>query len=612
MFGAKPPPQSELEQRLKVPPGFQVALFAGGHLRTRANCKFTPTGDLLGELAARGRGVPARARRERRRPRGRRAQAHDRPREPAGDGDRGRVALRRRERRGEAGEASTRRARASQGGRGPCCRACRPAATTGASTSHQGPDGWIYLTIGSELQRVHRGRPAPRHRSAGSSRVRPDYETLRHRPAQRGRLRLAARATGPCTRPTTGATCSATTCPPCELDKVEQGGSTAGRSCWATATSTRTSVRQGRRPGGRGRAPGHAFGAHVAPLGIRFYRGTRLPERYRGQAFAALHGSWNRTKKSGYKVVLLEWKPDGSIAESDFLTGFEAERGRDRPAGRRAGRPRTALSRVGRFRRRGVSGEPGGGRLRVESPAMSGIDPAEADRLRAAGMAIALHAAEAPERMAILSRAGDLTYAELNAGANRLARGAARARSVAAATRVALFCSEPAPSSRSPTPRRCAAGLRLTPLNWHLQAGRGGVHRRELRGARVPGRRALPRRSPIAAAGVAQGERAARDRAARSRASTRSTPRVAAESGAGPRRPDPGRHRCSTPRARPAGRRAYTEGDAGRERGRAAHRAGVRVPAGDRPARCAPGRSITPLRSRSISRAARRWARRRS
>src|SRR5262249_50173564 len=46
--------------------------------------------------------------------------------------------------------------------------------------------------------------------------------------------------------------------------------------------------------------PAHAFGAHVAPLGMRFYRGTTFPERYRGQAFVALHGSWNRTRKSGY------------------------------------------------------------------------------------------------------------------------------------------------------------------------------------------------------------------------------------------------------------------------------------------------------------------------
>jgi glucose/arabinose dehydrogenase len=59
---------------------------------------------------------------------------------------------------------------------------------------------------------------------------------------------------------------------------------------------------------------------------MHFYRGSVFPERYRGQAFVALHGSWNRTRKSGYKVVLLEWPADGGPpVESDFLTGFEVD-----------------------------------------------------------------------------------------------------------------------------------------------------------------------------------------------------------------------------------------------------------------------------------------------
>jgi len=70
-------------------------------------------------------------------------------------------------------------------------------------------------------------------------------------------------------------------------------------------------------------APAHAFGAHTAPLGITFYTGTQLPERYRGAAFVALHGSWNRSRKAGYKVVALLFQPDGSIVEEDFAVGFE-------------------------------------------------------------------------------------------------------------------------------------------------------------------------------------------------------------------------------------------------------------------------------------------------
>jgi glucose/arabinose dehydrogenase len=48
----------------------------------------------------------------------------------------------------------------------------------------------------------------------------------------------------------------------------------------------------------------------------------------------ALHGSWNRSQADGYKVVALDWQPDGSIVERDFLTGFLGDAGvLGRPAG---------------------------------------------------------------------------------------------------------------------------------------------------------------------------------------------------------------------------------------------------------------------------------------
>jgi glucose/arabinose dehydrogenase len=74
--------------------------------------------------------------------------------------------------------------------------------------------------------------------------------------------------------------------------------------------------------------PAHAFNAHVAALGITFYRApagaapNAFPERYRGAAFVAQHGSWNRSKKIGYQVVALHFRADGSIAEEPFATGF--------------------------------------------------------------------------------------------------------------------------------------------------------------------------------------------------------------------------------------------------------------------------------------------------
>ena len=63
--------------------------------------------------------------------------------------------------------------------------------------------------------------------------------------------------------------------------------------------------------------------AHSAPLGITFYDGAQFPADYRGDAFVALHGSWNRARRTGYKLVRLRFasgKPTGEY--EDFLTGF--------------------------------------------------------------------------------------------------------------------------------------------------------------------------------------------------------------------------------------------------------------------------------------------------
>jgi len=62
---------------------------------------------------------------------------------------------------------------------------------------------------------------------------------------------------------------------------------------------------------------------HSAPLGITFYDQTALPAEYRGDAFVALHGSWNRSTRTGYKLIRLcfvNGRPTGEY--EDFLTGF--------------------------------------------------------------------------------------------------------------------------------------------------------------------------------------------------------------------------------------------------------------------------------------------------
>jgi len=71
--------------------------------------------------------------------------------------------------------------------------------------------------------------------------------------------------------------------------------------------------------------PDVLFQAHSAPLGITFYQAAQFPADYRGDAFVAMHGSWNRAKRTGYKVVRLPFKDGAPTGEyEDFLTGFVA------------------------------------------------------------------------------------------------------------------------------------------------------------------------------------------------------------------------------------------------------------------------------------------------
>ncbi len=63
--------------------------------------------------------------------------------------------------------------------------------------------------------------------------------------------------------------------------------------------------------------------AHSASLGLTFYDGSNFPPEYRGDAFAAEHGSWNRSKRTGYKIIRIRLKDGVPTGEyEDFVTGF--------------------------------------------------------------------------------------------------------------------------------------------------------------------------------------------------------------------------------------------------------------------------------------------------
>jgi glucose/arabinose dehydrogenase len=68
--------------------------------------------------------------------------------------------------------------------------------------------------------------------------------------------------------------------------------------------------------------------SHSASLCMTFYTGQQFPTEYRGDAFAAQHGSWNRSHRTGYKVVRVLMKDGKATGEyEDFMTGFVTEKG---------------------------------------------------------------------------------------------------------------------------------------------------------------------------------------------------------------------------------------------------------------------------------------------
>ncbi len=79
---------------------------------------------------------------------------------------------------------------------------------------------------------------------------------------------------------------------------------------------------------GRGRScrettpPVVKLGPHVAPLGMRFYTGNMFPPEYKSRIIIALHGSWNRTAKVGYKLVQVTLNPGGQPKYEDFAVGW--------------------------------------------------------------------------------------------------------------------------------------------------------------------------------------------------------------------------------------------------------------------------------------------------
>ena len=77
--------------------------------------------------------------------------------------------------------------------------------------------------------------------------------------------------------------------------------------------------------------PALKLGAHIAPLGVRFYTGKMFPAAYQNTMFIAMHGSWNKTNKQGYNVMQVSLDAKGVPTMKPFLEGFLTDPKADPP-----------------------------------------------------------------------------------------------------------------------------------------------------------------------------------------------------------------------------------------------------------------------------------------
>lgn len=81
--------------------------------------------------------------------------------------------------------------------------------------------------------------------------------------------------------------------------------------------------------------PVQILGPHVAALGMRFYTGDMFPQEYHKQIFIAEHGSWNRTRKSGYRIMTVKLNGNMAVSYEPFAEGWldeESQEAWGRPA----------------------------------------------------------------------------------------------------------------------------------------------------------------------------------------------------------------------------------------------------------------------------------------
>jgi glucose/arabinose dehydrogenase len=177
-----------------------------------------------------------------------------------------------------------------------------------------GPDGWLYVPVGAPCNVCE----ADPDRYALISRIRPDgtgYEVV---------ARGVRNSVGFDWHPETkdlwfndhGRDMLGDDLPSCELNRASRAGQHFGFP-HCHQGDTPDPEFGGKRACSEFVPPAWKQGGHVAPDGLRFYTGDQFPPAYRNRLFVAQHGSWNRSKKSGYRIMM------ATLEDGKTVSAFE-------------------------------------------------------------------------------------------------------------------------------------------------------------------------------------------------------------------------------------------------------------------------------------------------
>ncbi len=109
--------------------------------------------------------------------------------------------------------------------------------------------------------------------------------------------------------------------PPCELNHAPKSGMNFGFP-YFHGTDIKDPKFGGEHLASEFTPTAQDLGPHTAPLGLKFYAGTMFPSEYKNQLFIAEHGSWNRSKKIGYRVSLVKMKDGKAAGYETFASGW--------------------------------------------------------------------------------------------------------------------------------------------------------------------------------------------------------------------------------------------------------------------------------------------------